>query len=164
MSKKAERSSKGITQDTNGNPDHGDTASKSLLLVDDDTVLAGLWQKYLQGIGYRVDCCGTVADAEVLLHSNHYQLLIVDIFLRDDGKILAEGGVTLINRVRLKSGFGKNDPGHIAVLAVTGAPVRKPGKFSAITTIENLTDGILHKPIRLEELGREVSRLIATPA
>ena len=69
----------------------------SILLVDDDTVLAELWQQYLVGQGHRVDCCGTVADATVLLHSKVYDLLIVDIFLRQDGEILAEGGVTLIN-------------------------------------------------------------------
>jgi len=135
-----------------------------VLLVDDDSVLAGLWQTYLQRNGYHVDCCGTVADAEILLQSNHYSLLIVDLFFREDGRILEEGGVTLINRVRLNRGFNKDDPDRMAVLAVTGAPARSSGKFTAVASIENLTDGILHKPIRLEELGREVKRLIESRA
>ena len=50
----------------------------------------------------------------------------------------------------------------MAVLAVTGAPARSDGKFTAVSSIENLTDGILHKPIRLEELGNEVRNLIAS--
>ena len=134
--------------------------SHAVLLVEDDSVLAGLWQTYLQREGYQVDCCGTVADAEILLQSNHYRLLIVDLFLREDGRILEEGGVTLINRVRINSGFNRGDANRMAVLAVTGAPARSAGKFTAVASIENLTDGILHKPIRLEELGKEVKHLI----
>ena len=137
-----------------------DNGVTSLLLVDDDSVLAGLWQTYLQRLGYRVDCCGTVADAEILLQSNSYQLLIVDLFLRENGRILEEGGVTLINRVRLNRNTSKTSPPPIAVLAVTGAPARSAGKFSAVDSIQNLTDGILHKPVRLEELSLEVRRLV----
>ena len=132
----------------------------SLLLVDDDIALTGLWQIYLQKSGYRVDCCGTVGDAEILLQSNPYRLLIVDLFLREDGRILDEGGVTLINRIRLKGNLYKANPYPISVLAVTGAPARSAGKFSAINTVRNLTDGILHKPVRLETLAREINRLI----
>jgi len=133
----------------------------SLLLVDDDSVLAGLWQIYLQNIGYQVDCCGTVGDAEVLLQSNHYRVLIVDLFLREDGRILEEGGVTLINRVRLNGRFDNTDADRMAVLAVTGAPARSGGKFSAANSIQNLADSVLHKPVRLEELAEEIRRLIA---
>ena len=86
----------------NAVPESGDDATP-LLLVDDDSVLAGLWQIFLQKAGYHVDCCGTVRDAEILLQSNPYRLLIVDLFLREDGRILEEGGLTLINRVRLNT-------------------------------------------------------------
>ncbi len=148
------------SQSGDAEPEPGDGAA-SLLLVDDDNVLAGLWQTYLQRLGYRVDCCGTVGDAEILLQSNRYRLIIVDLFLREDGRILEEGGVTLINRVRLNGNFCKAHPHPIAVLAVTGAPARTGGKFSAADSIKNLSDGILHKPIRLEALGQEIQRLIA---
>ena len=131
----------------------------SILLVDDDTVLAELWQQYLVGQGHRVDCCGTVADATVLLHSKVYDLLIVDIFLRQDGEILAEGGVTLINRVRIEDGFNDARDDRMAILAVTGAGTRSAGKFTALHSVNTLTDASLQKPIRLETLGREVQRL-----
>ena len=138
--------------------------SNSLLLVDDDNVLVGLWQIYLQKLGYQVDCCGTVADAEVLLQSNPYQVLIVDLFLREDGRILEEGGVTLINRVRLNASAYKANPEPIKVLAVTGAPARAVGKFSAIDSVRSLTDGILHKPVRLEVLAQEIHHLLTATA
>lgn len=131
----------------------------SLLLVDDDNVLADLWQCYLQDIGCSVDSCSTVEDAEILLNSNDYQLLIVDIFLREGGKMLAEGGITLINRIRLREAFGTHPQRRLPVLAVTGAPERAGGKFSAISTVEKLADGVLHKPVRLEQLGLEICRL-----
>ena len=144
----------------NAVPESGDDATP-LLLVDDDSVLAGLWQIFLQKAGYHVDCCGTVRDAEILLQSNPYRLLIVDLFLREDGRILEEGGVTLINRVRLKTDYYRANPHPMLVLAVTGAPARSAGKFSAIESVRNLTDGILHKPVRLEALRQEIQRLIA---
>ena len=98
------------------------------------------------------------------MQSNPYRLLIVDLFLREDGRILEEGGVTLINRVRLKGNTYKTCPYPIVVLAVTGAPARSGGKFSAVDNIKNLTDGILHKPVRLEALAQEIYRLLAVTA
>ncbi len=136
-----------------------DVAGFSILLIEDDNTLAELWHSYLETQGHQVDCCDTVADATVLLHSNHYDLLIVDIFLRQDGQILAEGGVTIINRVRLNSGFNSNSTEHLAILAVTGADTRSQGKFSALNSVTNLIDASLQKPIKLETLGREVHRL-----
>ena len=131
----------------------------SILLVDDDSVLVELWQQYLVSQGHQVDCCGTVADATVLLHSKVYDLLIVDIFLRQDGQILAEGGVTLINRVRIQDGFNDARDDRMAILAVTGAGTGSTGKFTALHSVNTLTDGSLQKPVRLETLGREVQRL-----
>jgi len=131
----------------------------SILLVDDDSVLAELWQQYLVSQGHQVDCCGTVADATVLLHSKIYDLLIVDIFLRQDGQILAEGGVTLINRVRIQDGFNDARDDRMAILAVTGAGTGSHGKFTALHSVNTLTDASLQKPVRLETLGREVQRL-----
>ena len=131
----------------------------SILLVDDDTVLAELWQSYLNTQGYLVDCCGTVADATVLMHSKHYDLLIVDIFLRQDGQILAEGGVTLINRVRMQDGFNDASDDRMSILAVTGAGTNALGKSAALHSVNTLTDASLQKPIKLDTLGREVARL-----
>lgn len=152
------KSSQPPTDHTGTEPVDG---ANSLLLVEDDNVLVGLWQTYLQKAGYRVDCCGTVADAEILLQSNPYRLLIVDLFLREDGRILEEGGVTLINRVRLNVNGYKANLEPMVVLAVTGAPERSAGKFNAIDSVRSLTDGILHKPVRLEVLAREVHRLMS---
>ena len=81
--------------------------------------------------------------------------MIVDIFLRQDGQILAEGGVTLINRVRIQDGFNDANKDRMAILAVTGSP----GKFAALHSVNTLTDASLQKPVRLETLGREVQRL-----
>jgi len=136
----------------------------SILLVDDDTVLADLWQRYLIGEGHNVDCCGTVADATVLLHSKNYDLLIVDIFLRQNGELLAEGGVTLINRIRIQDGFNDAKEDRIPVLAVTGADTRAHGKFTALESVDKLADACMQKPVKLEALGREVRRLCTATA
>jgi DNA-binding response OmpR family regulator len=130
----------------------------SLLIVEDDRELASMWQQFLQDQQHSVDVCSSVEDAEVLVHSNHYDLAIVDIFLREGNRVLSEGGVTLINRLRLKEATSHS--GHrIKLIAITGAPERAFGQFNALDSVTDLSDCVLHKPIPLETLGKEVARL-----
>lgn len=132
----------------------------SVLIVEDDLDLAAMWQQHLQEMTYRVDVCSSVEDAEILLHSNDYDLAIIDIFLREGDQMLAEGGVTLINRLRLNESTG-NSKRKLAIMAVTGAPERAFGKFNALDTITGLADCLLHKPLPLNTLRDEVERLCA---
>lgn len=141
--------------DTNSNDSGG---SASVLIVDDDRDLAAMWQQYLQGLDYSVDVCSSVEDAEILIHSNHYDIAIVDIFLREGDRVLSEGGITLINRLRLKEVTATKNK-KVMVLAITGAPERAIGKFNALDSVTDLSDCLLHKPIPLDALGKEVKRL-----
>ena len=70
----------------------------------------------------------------------------------------------MINRIRLNASDYKANPEPIKVLAVTGAPARSTGKFNAIDSVRDLTDGILHKPVRLEALAQEIHDLITVTA
>ena len=130
-----------------------------VVIVDDDQKLASLWQHYLQDQGYIVDVCSNVEDAEILVHSNSYDVAIVDIFLREGDRIHSEGGVTLINRLRLKE-VTNTTKQRIKVLAITGAPERSFGNFNALESVTELSDRLLHKPIPLDTLGKEVALLL----
>lgn len=137
---------------------HSRSDGASVLIVEDDRELASIWQQYLQGIDCAVDVCGSVEDAEILIHSNQYDVAIVDIFLREGDRVASEGGITLINRLRLKE-ITDTENKRVMVLAITGAPERAFGKFNALDSVTDLSDCLLHKPIPLEALGKEVKRL-----
>ncbi len=134
-----------------------------ILIVEDDGVLASIWQTYLQGNGCKVDVCGSVEDAEVLFHSNSYDLAIIDIFFQHQGRQLEQGGVTLINRVNLDQVM-KADEEKIKLIAVTGTPARAQGHYDLLSGINRLVDCILRKPIPLEVLGEKVNRLMSVAA
>lgn len=59
----------------------GDTVR--LLLLEDDTRLAGLLRRGLQAEGHAVDPAGTVQDARWLAAENPYDVLIFDVMLPD---------------------------------------------------------------------------------
>lgn len=142
---------------TNRNTDSF-SGNTSVLIVDDDRKLASLWQQYLQDLDYSVDVCHSVEDAEILVHSNRYEVAIIDIFLHDGDRVLSEGGVTLINRLRLKE-VTDTESHRIMILAITGAPERALGEFNVLDSVTDLSDSVLHKPISLDALGKEVERL-----
>jgi two-component system OmpR family response regulator len=54
-----------------------------LLLIEDDTRLAGLLRRGLRSEGYAVDAAGTVEDGRWMAGENPYDLLIVDVMLPD---------------------------------------------------------------------------------
>ena len=130
----------------------------AILIVEDDRDLAGLWQQYLQNQNHTVDVCSSVEDAEILIHSNPYDVAIIDIFLREGERVHSEGGITLINRVRLKE-VTATIRQRLMVLAITGAPERSFGQFNALDSVADLSDSVMHKPVPLDALGREVNRL-----
>lgn len=62
-----------------------------LLLVEDDTRLAGLLQRGLRAEGYAVDVAGTAEEARWLATENPFDVLIFDVMLPDgDGFALCE--------------------------------------------------------------------------
>lgn len=54
-----------------------------LLLIEDDTRLAGLLRRGLRGEGYAVDVAGTAEDGRWMAGENPYDLLLLDVMLPD---------------------------------------------------------------------------------
>lgn len=60
-----------------------------LLIVEDDELLQRGIAMALTNAGYACDCCGTAADAQGLLQSSQYSMVILDLGLPDqDGAVL----------------------------------------------------------------------------
>lgn len=135
-----------------------------ILLAEDDQELSRIWREYLTTNLYDVTVVDNVADAIVELNETEYDLLITDIYFRRDGTIDKDGGVTLINRVRLENIKSPDKSRRIPIIAVTGtAGTLGTFQFNAITTVNYLIESGLQKPLRLESLLSAVEELLSPP-
>ncbi|WP_313619344.1 two-component system response regulator PmrA [Pantoea septica] len=63
-----------------------------ILIVEDDVLLQGGLSQALSSQGYAVDCASSAAEADALLHSAQYSLIVLDLGLpdRDGGDLLRQ--------------------------------------------------------------------------
>jgi len=122
-----------------------------ILLVDDDEDFLYQHRIQLEHAGYRVTTATTRAEAEALAASVHPDLAILDLMMEqhDDGFVLSHHLKRLL-------------PG-LPVILVTAVTAETGMTFSPATGAERAwlgADVLLAKPIRFEQLKREVERLL----
>src|SRR5215470_13264477 len=71
--------------------------AERVLMIDDDSRLAGMVSDYLGGAGFRVTIAGTAHDGEALLKRETFDAVILDLMLPD------ADGLDLCRGMRLKS-------------------------------------------------------------
>jgi DNA-binding response OmpR family regulator len=74
--------------------------SARVLVVDDEEAIQLAMKDYLETRGYEVDCAGALDDAEALVDSVRYQVVIVDLRLSAAEQA---GGLRLLRYVRQSS-------------------------------------------------------------
>lgn len=136
-------------------------AKKRILLAEDNASLLSIWNTSLTQAGYDVVAADRAHKAQELLTTTGFDLLIADIYFYHDGEIEKEGGVTLINRVRLAGTTNRDKTQPLPIVAVSGRPLaRGRFKFNALPLVDNLANTTLKKPIRLDILLETVAKLI----
>lgn len=127
------------------------TAAKKILLVDDDPDFLYQQKLYLERAGFEVITAVGEKQAEEILTQQRPDLCIVDLMMEH-----ADGGFTLCYHIR------KKDP-KLPLILVT-AVTRETGlDFDTATDEERSwikADVMLAKPIRFEQLKREIDRLL----
>ena len=126
-----------------------------ILLVDDDEDFLYQHKIQLEHAGYRVTTATTRAEAEALAAVVHPDLAILDLMMEqhDDGFVLSHHLKRLL-------------PG-LPVILVTAVTAETGLNFSPATGAERAwvgADALLAKPIRFEQLKREVERLLQAGA
>jgi DNA-binding NtrC family response regulator len=116
-----------------------------ILIIDDDTQLAGGYKEYLISHGYQVDTAQELEEAETLLAYFPYSVVITDLRLSR----LGFGGFDLIRYIR-EAALNT----RIIVFTGYGWP-----EVAAAVSAEQV-DAFLRKPTRLAEMGNVVSRLV----
>ena len=119
------------------------TGMKTILAVEDDRSLLGIYMRMLAAPGRSLSQAGSVAEAEALLDSNSYDLLITDLKLPDGL------GTRLIDALEAKGAETKS-------LLISGGVTQEirglTGKGHCI--------GCLDKPVDFQRLLSAVSRAL----
>ncbi|MDX9722365.1 MAG: response regulator [Myxococcota bacterium] len=127
------------------------TKGKTILLVDDDVDFVEQQELQLSAMGFDVVKAYSVAEAETLLESVKPDLALLDLMMEFN-----DGGFVLAYRIR------KRYPGTPVIIATNVA--NETGlEFNAQTNEERSwikADVMLAKPIRFEQLKREIDRLL----
>lgn len=99
-----------------------------ILFMDDELELALSMRELLEGCGHTFEWARSASDALDYLKHHDVDLLITDIYIYQDGRLVQDGGISLIGRVRM-NGLGETEiklPRDIPIIAISGG-VRRPG-------------------------------------
>jgi len=125
---------------------------KSLLLVDDDVDLLDQLSMQLAALGFDIIKADGQSAAEAILEQRRPDIAVVDLMMEheDSGFVLAH---------RIKKRYAKTP-----VIVVTAVTSELGLEFGAATAEERSwvrADALLNKPVRMEQLQRELDRLLA---
>ena len=119
------------------------TDSSRLLLVDDDTTALELMSDLLQGRGYNVDTAASVDEAEELLRTTAYRVIVTDF------KMPRRSGLDLLNLCV------ERYP-ETAVIIITGHGTIR----NAVDALKQGAFEYLSKPVQMDELILVIDKAI----
>ena len=129
-------------------PDH---RRQTILIVDDDPDFLFQLQLQLEQAGYRVQAAAGEAEARRMLETETPDLAILDLMMEH-----MDGGFVLSHHIK------QLNPA-IPVILVTGVAHETGLEFAVNTPGERSwikADAVLAKPVRFEQLRRELARLL----
>ncbi|OQA02444.1 MAG: Response regulator MprA [Planctomycetes bacterium ADurb.Bin401] len=125
---------------------------KKILIVDDDTDFIGQLEILLSNAEYDIDKAYSKAEAEKYLDNNNKpDLAIVDLMMEN-----TDSGFALCYHIKKKYN-------NLPVIMVTAVTNETGFQFDAATPEDKAwikADAFLAKPIRFEQLKREMNRLL----
>lgn len=127
--------------------------AKTILLVDDDEDFLFQQKVQLEAIGFRVVTAGSKAEALRVIAGSRPDLVIVDLMMEE-----MDAGFTVCHTIKAKDE-------SIPVIMCTGVVGETGLEFDAVTDEEQAwvkADVLLSKPVRFEQLKREIDRLLAS--
>ena len=116
--------------------------AERILMIDDDSRLAGMVTDYLGGAGFRVTVAGTGRDGEALLKRETFDAVILDLMLPD------ADGLDLCRKLRASSDV------PILMLTARGEPMDR------VVGLELGADDYLAKPFEPRELQARLRAIL----
>lgn len=124
---------------------------RTVLLVDDDPDFLYQQKMHLERSGFEVLTAAGESEAEKALAARRPDLCVIDVMMEN-----ADGGFTLCHHIR------KKDP-TLPLILVTAINAETGMCFDPTSPEERSwikADALLSKPIRFEQLKREIDRLL----
>lgn len=129
-----------------------------IVLMEDDGSLSELICASLEAEGHEVAAFRTVEPAFDYFKDNAIDLLIADLFVRLDGKLTNEGGLTLMSRVRQQI---RSD---VPIIAISGS-FSTATRHEMVETAKLLgASAVLAKPFQPSELSDVIYNLLKNEA
>jgi len=125
--------------------------ARTILIVDDDIDFLEQMRLQLEAVGYEVVTAETAAAARELLDSRRPDLVLVDLMMEQP-----DAGFSLCYHIKRRDAT-------IPVVIVTAVTSTTGLSFDAETDEERAwvkADALLAKPVRFEQLQRELQRLL----
>jgi CheY-like chemotaxis protein len=125
--------------------------NRRILLVDDDIDFLRQMQLQLEALKYNVVTAETRDEAERIVAEAELDLAVVDLMMQE-----VDDGFTLCHHIK------KSAP-KVPVIMVTAVTSETGMAFDASTQEEKSwvkADALLAKPVRFEQLKREIDRLL----
>ena len=126
-------------------------AKRTALVVDDDEDFRLQMKLQLEAAGFEVSAVQGETEAEALLATLRPDLAVVDLMMEHQ-----DGGFALSYKMK------KRYP-HLPVIMVTGVTSETRLSFDLLSPEQRSwvkVDAILAKPVRFEQLRREIDRLV----
>ena len=126
-------------------------ASKTILVVDDEQGFREEEREFLEAEGYSVVEAEGRVHAHELLNQRHYDMALVDLMMEE-----ADSGFVLAREI-------KRARPEMPVIIITGVATEMGVEFDVSSEEERRwikADALLAKPIRFEQLTREMNRLL----
>jgi len=123
----------------------------TVLVVDDDPDILLQHQMQLEGAGYKVITADGKLSAQSILQQTRPDAVLLDLMMEE-----ADGGFVLAHQI-------KQQDASIPIVLVSAVTSRTGLDFSTADSQERSwvkVDAILAKPVRMEQLKRELNRLL----
>jgi CheY-like chemotaxis protein len=133
-----------------------------ILIMDDDPDFGFLLEQGLRKLGHEVTVVARGSAAIDILETHDIDLLITDIYVRDLGQPVADGGILLINRIRRPGPDSQvRAPVDLPIIAVSGA-AGHTGQEHLLDLAGHMgADRTLSKPFSPENLHALVADMLA---
>lgn len=123
-----------------------DTRQERILIVDDEELIVRAMRRYFEGLGYPVDSAHELEEAQTLLASRRYDLVIADLRLTGIGGV---EGLQIVSDIHQRSADTR-----VILLSAYGTPEIERESYN------RGADAFLHKPKSMMEIANVAVNLL----
>ena len=134
----------------------------NVLILEDDAELSQSWRAALIENGHSVTLAHEVSAAMDAIRNAVFDIFIVDIFIKHEGRYVPEGGLSLISKLRqlhpeIAEPWWRTAP----IIAVSGA-ARVSGSFDPLRSARDIgANNLMHKPVEIKRLLAAIDELLS---